>query len=190
MNTKPRYVVVGAGHGGKAMAAHLALMGFPVTLYNRTPEHVAVIKARGEIELTSYEGGPHGFGRLALVTSDIAEALDGADVIMVVVPSTAHVCIAKAVSPYLQDGQIVVSVVFPGESADQAGLRVGDVILAVDGVEFDADTSDAEAILLIRGPVGTPAHFVVKRGEEILQFNPIRPLIDREAYMREMDGEE
>ena len=42
-----RYVVIGAGHGGKAMAAHLALMGFEVTLYNRTPEHVETIKVRG-----------------------------------------------------------------------------------------------------------------------------------------------
>ena len=38
MSAETRYVVIGAGHGGKAMAAHLALMGFPVTLYNRTPE--------------------------------------------------------------------------------------------------------------------------------------------------------
>jgi opine dehydrogenase len=35
MSTTTRYTVIGAGHGGKAMASHLALMGFPVTLYNR-----------------------------------------------------------------------------------------------------------------------------------------------------------
>jgi len=103
-----RYTVIGAGHGGKAMAAHLALMGFPVTLYNRTPEHVAAIKARGGIELDSYEGGPHGFGHLTLVTSDVGEALEQAEVIMVVVPSTAHADIARAVTPHLRDGQIVV----------------------------------------------------------------------------------
>jgi opine dehydrogenase len=40
MNNTTRYTVVGAGHGGKTMAAHLALMGFPTTLYNRTPENV------------------------------------------------------------------------------------------------------------------------------------------------------
>jgi carboxyl-terminal processing protease len=76
--------------------------------------------------------------------------------------------------PEKRDGQMLVGVVFPGEPADQAGLREGDVILAVDGVEFDEDTTSAEAILLIRGPVGTAAHFVVRRGEEILQFDPIR----------------
>jgi opine dehydrogenase len=108
MNRNTRYTVIGAGHGGKAMAAHLALMGFPVTLYNRTPEHVAAIKARGGIELDSYEGGPHGFGHLTLVTSDMGEALEQAQVIMVVVPSTAHTDIARAVTPHLSDGQIVV----------------------------------------------------------------------------------
>ena len=57
MNTT-NYTVIGAGHGGKAMAAHLALMGFRVTLYNRTPERVAAIKARRGIDLESYDGGP------------------------------------------------------------------------------------------------------------------------------------
>ncbi len=46
------------------MAAHLALMGFPVKLYNRTLDNIAVIQKRGGIELTSYEGGPSGFGTL------------------------------------------------------------------------------------------------------------------------------
>ena len=136
MSAETRYVVIGAGHGGKAMAAHLALMGFPVTLYNRTPENVAVIKERGEIELTSYEGGPHGFGRLTQVTSNIAEALNQAEVIMLVVPSTAHACIAQEAAPHLRDGQIVV--LNPGRTGgaiefahalEQVGCQV-DVIVA------------------------------------------------------------
>jgi opine dehydrogenase len=124
------------------MAAHLALMGFPVTLYNRTPEHVAVIKARGEIELTSYEGGPHGFGRLALVTSDMTEALDGADVIMVVVPSTAHVCIAKAVAPVLQDGQIVL--LNPGRTG--GAIEFANV-LGQQGCQADAIVAETETLI-------------------------------------------
>ncbi len=108
MEKSPRYLVIGAGHGGKAMAAHLALMGFTVGLYNRTSEHIATIKVRGGIELDSYEGGPRGFGRLALVSSDIAEALEYAEIVMVVVPSFGHADIALAAAPYLRDGQIVV----------------------------------------------------------------------------------
>jgi opine dehydrogenase len=103
-----RYTVVGAGHGGKAMAAHLALMGFAVTLYNRTPEHVAAIRARLGIELTSNHGGPSGFARLVCVTSVMGEALEQSDLIMVVVPSTAHAEIARNMAPHLRDGQIVI----------------------------------------------------------------------------------
>jgi opine dehydrogenase len=90
MKKKIRYTVIGAGHGGKAMAAHLALMDFPVSLYNRTSEHIFGVKARGGIDLESYDGGPRGFGKLEMVTSDIGEALALADVIMVVVPSSAQ----------------------------------------------------------------------------------------------------
>ncbi|MCJ7584479.1 MAG: NAD(P)-binding domain-containing protein, partial [Anaerolineales bacterium] len=89
MTTPEKYAVIGAGHGGKAMAAHLALMGFKVTLFNRTADHISVIKKRGGIELESAEGGPHGFGKLAKVTSDMGEALKDAAIVMVVVPSSA-----------------------------------------------------------------------------------------------------
>jgi opine dehydrogenase len=108
MNTPENYTVIGAGHGGKAMAAHLALMGFRVTLYNRTFDHIAALKARGGIDLESAEGGPHGFAKLGLVTSDLGEALQEAQMIMVVVPSSAHSDVAKSAVPHLKDGQIIV----------------------------------------------------------------------------------
>ena len=108
MSILENYTVIGAGHGGKAMAAHLALMGVKVTLYNRTADHVAALKARGGIDLESSEGEPHGFARIGLVTSDMAEALKGAQIVMVVVPSSAHADIAKIAASHLEDGQIVV----------------------------------------------------------------------------------
>ena len=55
MSTLERITVIGAGHGGKAMAAHLSLMGAKVTLFNRTFEHISIIKKRGGIELESGE---------------------------------------------------------------------------------------------------------------------------------------
>jgi opine dehydrogenase len=108
MNTLENYTVIGAGHGGKAMAAHLALMGLRVTLYNRTFDHITALKARGGIDLESAEGGPHGFAKLALVTSDMSEALQNAQIIMVVAPSSAHADIAKTTAPHLKNGQIIV----------------------------------------------------------------------------------
>ncbi len=108
MSSRTRFTVIGAGHGGKAMAAHLALLGFPVMLFNRTPERVTAIRLRGGIELEGESGNPSGFGKLAGVTSDYAMALSEAEVIMVVTPSSAHREVAKACAPHLQNGQIVV----------------------------------------------------------------------------------
>ncbi len=142
MEQKTHYTVIGAGHGGKAMAAHLALMGFPVTLYNRTPENVAAIKTRGGIELKSYEGGPHGFGRLAHVTSDMGEALEEAEVVMVVVPSTAHADIARKASRHLRDGQIVV--LNPGRTG---GAMEFVRVLQEQGCEADVTVAEAETLI-------------------------------------------
>jgi opine dehydrogenase len=97
--------VLGAGHAGRALAADLARRGAAVRLWNRTPAHVAEIAAVGGIEL---EGEVGGFGRLHLVTADMAEALDGVDLIMVCVPAFAHRDVAATCAPHLSDGQAVV----------------------------------------------------------------------------------
>ncbi len=142
MKETPRYMVVGAGHGGKAMAAHLALKGFAVTLYNRTAEHIETIRIRGGIELESYPGGPAGFGRLAQVTADMGEALAGADIVMVVVPSSAHADIAAAAAPHLRDGQIVL--LNPGRTGG-----VLEFVKVLRDCECRADVTVAEAETLI-----------------------------------------
>jgi opine dehydrogenase len=149
--TRTRYTVIGAGNGGKAMAAHLAQMGFTVTLFNRSAQNIAAIKARGGIDLESFEGGPHGFGQLALVTSDIQAALCDTDVVMVVVPSSAHAGIAEIAAPHLRDGQIVI--LHPGRTLGaiefanvlrQKGCSA-DVTVAETGTFLYASRSDGPA---------------------------------------------
>ena len=108
MKEPTRITVIGAGHGGKAMAANLALMGREITLYNRSFDHVRIIEERGGIDLESYEGGPHGFAKIKKVTSDMKVALEGAEMIMVVLPSSAHADVARLCAPHLKDGQIIV----------------------------------------------------------------------------------
>jgi len=152
MERKTRYTVIGAGHGGKAMAAHLALMGYPVTLFNRTAAHVAGIRARGGIQLTSVDAeGPQGFGALRAVTSNMEEALAEAEIVMVVVPACAHRDIARVVAPHLRDGQIVV--LNPGRTCGaiefahtlrQEDCRA-DVTLAEAGTLVYASRSDGPA---------------------------------------------
>lgn len=102
---RPRFAILGAGHGGLAMAGHLAYLGFQVSLYNRTEERLAPVKVSGGITLN---GVVEGFGALHLVTADISEAVADADVIMVVVPATGHLGLAEISAEHLVPGQIVV----------------------------------------------------------------------------------
>lgn len=142
MSVPERYTVIGAGHGGRAMAAHLALMGCEVTLYNRTYEHIAAIATRRGIDLESFEGGPRGFARFARVTSDMAEALKGAQVVMVVTPSSAHTDIARSTAPHLEDGQIVV--LNPGRTLGALEFRK---VLIDAGSAADVTVSEAETLI-------------------------------------------
>ncbi len=119
--TTRKFTVIGAGNGGKAMTAHLALMGQDVTLFNRTFGHIEVIAKRGGIDLESYQDGPHGFGPLRLVTDNIEKALDGAEIIMVVVPSSGHAEIARLMAPHLKAGQIVL--LHPGRTCGTIEFR-------------------------------------------------------------------
>ena len=142
MGETTRYAVIGAGHGGKAMAAHLALMGYSVCLYNRTAGNVEAIALRGGLEMESYEGGPRGFGALKLVTSDMTEALAEADVAMVVVPSTAHADIARLAAPHLRDGQILV--LHPGRTG---GCFEVCKVLKDQGCRADVIVAEAETLI-------------------------------------------
>jgi len=137
-----KYTVLGAGHGGKAMAAHLALMGVNVALWNRSFEHISVIAQRGGIELDGGEVGPHGFGELSLVTSDMEAAIAHAQMIMVVLPSSAHADVAKAAAPHLRDGQIVV--LHPGRTLGALEFMK---VIRDEGCKADVTIAEAETFL-------------------------------------------
>ncbi len=138
------FAVLGAGHGGLAMAGHLALMGFEVRLFNRTAERLEPIRRRGAIEVVARdgEGLPHGVGPLAMSTSDIREALVGADIIMVAVPATGHAWLAEEMAPHLRDGQIVV--LNPGRTG--GALEVHHIFRQC-GVQAEVIVAEAQTFL-------------------------------------------
>ncbi len=102
---KLKFAVIGAGHGGKAIAAHLAIKGFTVNLYNRTFSKILPIRKLRGIEL---EGEVKGFGKLNIISSNIEKVIKGMDIIMVVVPAYGHASIAKRCAPFLSENQIVI----------------------------------------------------------------------------------
>lgn len=100
-----KVAVLGAGHGGQAMAGHLALLGCEVRIFNRSELRLETIRQRGGIELS---GAIQGFGPIAAATADMREAIADAELIMVVVPATGHAFMAEAMAPHLKDGQVIV----------------------------------------------------------------------------------
>lgn len=60
-----------------------------------------------------------------------------------------------------QSGRIVIVTPFTGSPAEQAGIKAGDIILAVDGESTDGWTVD-RAVVRIRGPKGTPVRIRVR----------------------------
>jgi opine dehydrogenase len=189
MSSSTKYTVIGAGHGGKAMAAHLALMGFETTLYNRTADHIYAIHALGGVDLESYDNGPRGFGRLKKVTSDMAEAIQDANVIMVVVPSSAHADIAKNMSPHLVDGQQVL--LHPGRTCGAIEFAK---VLKDQQCTADVTIAEAETFIYASRSDG-PAQARIFRIKEAVPLAALpatrtKEVLDviREAYPQYIDG--
>jgi opine dehydrogenase len=100
------------------MAGHLSLMGFPVRLYDIIPETVDAVRRKGGIQL---DGLVKGFGKLEVATLNVAEAIEGADIIAVVTPAVAHREVAKACAPHLAHGQVVY--IHPGATGGALEFR-------------------------------------------------------------------
>ena len=135
----PRFAVLGAGHGGLAMAGHLSLLGFQVSLFNRSDERLEPIRQSGGIALN---GVVEGFAPLSVVTSNMEEALAEADVIMVVVPANAHRWLAETAAPYLRAGQNVV--LHPGRTGGALEFLH---VVASKGVRVDATIAEAQTLI-------------------------------------------
>jgi len=153
--------IIGAGHGGKAMAADLAVRGYRVCLYNRSYENIAAIDARHGITI-DLEDGRQAFGRLHRATSDMAQALAGSQLIMVVVPASAHRDIALACAPHLQDGQIVV--LNPGRTGGALEFRQ---VLAEQNCTADVIVAEAETFIFASRSMGPAEARIFRRKDAV-----------------------
>ena len=100
-----KIAIIGAGNGGQAFAGYLSIAGYKTSLYDIDVEKIEAIKKIGGISL---EGRIKGFGRINIITTDIAEAVKEAEIIMVTTVANAHRAVATSLAPFLNDGQIVV----------------------------------------------------------------------------------
>ena len=102
---KMKISIIGAGNGGQTFAGFLSMAGYETSLYDKDFEKINLLKKLGGVQL---EGKLHGFGRIDCITTDIAEAVKGAKIIMVTTVANAHQSVAQSIAPYLENNQIVV----------------------------------------------------------------------------------
>jgi len=119
-----RVAVVGAGSWGTALA-RLAAARAEVRLWAREPEVVAAVRETGENSLF-LPGHPLPAG--ALCTADLAQALAGAELVVMAVPSHGFRAVLRSAVPHLPPEAIVVSVT---KGIEQGTLqRMSEIILA------------------------------------------------------------
>jgi opine dehydrogenase len=162
---KSRIAVLGAGHGGLAMAGHLALMGEEVNLFNRGEERLLGVRSASGIEV---KGEIKGFGRIRVATTSMEEALEGVDLIMVVVPATGHKWMAEQAAPYLRDGHIIV--LHPGRTFGALEFKK---ILNDKKVKADVIISEAQTFIYASRAIG-PGHVHIFRIKHSIPVASIR----------------
>ncbi len=101
----PKFAIIGAGNGGQAFAGHLRLLGISVSLYDVEKEKVEALQRTNRMRLF---GAVEGETVIDLITHDIGEAIHGADIIMIVIPTVYQSSIARAMAPFLVDNQVIL----------------------------------------------------------------------------------
>ncbi len=130
--------ILGAGHGGVAAAADLTRRGYDVSLHARRADRLAPLQAHGGVDV---RGVHEGFVPLARLTTDIAEAVSGADLILLVVPSVAHHDYAAALAPHVRPE--IPILLDPGHTG--GGLHF---LAALRGAGYRGEVDIAETITL------------------------------------------
>jgi opine dehydrogenase len=101
-----KIAVLGGGNGSFAAAGDFALGGHEARLLRREPSAADAHRAAGgSITVTDFQGTRD--AKLALITSDVKDAIDGAELVLCPVPAFAQSDIAVRLAPHLREGQVV-----------------------------------------------------------------------------------
>jgi opine dehydrogenase len=177
--------VLGAGHGGLALAGYLGGMGHRVKLWNRSAGPIDGVAAHGGIHLSS-PGRERRVAQVAVATNNMAVALRDVRVILVAVPASAHADVARACAPHLSDGQTVL--LLPGRTGGalefqrvlrQAGCQAELLVGEANSFPFAARTvAPAEAVIYGTKAELLAAALPASRTEELVATcRPLLPML-------------
>ena len=105
MSEALRIAVLGGGHGCYAAAADMSEAGHEVRFWRRDAADFAPVLETRTIRLKDFKGERD--IRIALPTTDIGEAMRGAELILSPLPALAQADLARALAPHLVDGQVI-----------------------------------------------------------------------------------
>lgn len=107
-----KIAVLGAGNGGFGCAADLTIRGHTVNLYARpeSSHKLDGIREKGYLELYFMEEPEKKQkAHLNLVTTDMAQALKGVELILNPVPAYGYEEFARLAAPFMKKGQVVIT---------------------------------------------------------------------------------
>jgi opine dehydrogenase len=101
-----KVAIVGAGSGGVYLAAELGRLGAQLRLTDLNDARLADIRAHGGLDVEA--NGQTALSVIERVTTDLAIAVDGADVIAVCTGGNSQEGVARGLAPLLRDGQTIL----------------------------------------------------------------------------------
>ena len=114
--------VLGGGNTAFSVAANLTLRGFQITLYEMPQFGMSVEPIRETRTIHLHGVAQRGAATVHRVTTDIEEAMEAADLALVIVPAYAHRPFAEVCAPHLRAGQTVV--LMPGTLGSLEWARI------------------------------------------------------------------
>ncbi|MDF3932903.1 NAD/NADP-dependent octopine/nopaline dehydrogenase family protein [Pseudomonas citronellolis] len=102
--------VLGGGHGCYAAAVEMAERGHRTCLWRRDAEALRELRQLGCLKVRDYRGERElaiGEPALLRLEDDLGEAVRDAELIVIPLPATTHLDLARQLAPHLRDGQVL-----------------------------------------------------------------------------------
>lgn len=117
-----KIAVLGGGNGAHAIAADLSLAGIAVKMWEH-PKFSETFQKTLEFGKIKIDGaGRQGIADVAEVTMDLKKAIEGVDLIMVVMPAFGHEEVARLCAPLVQENQTIILI--PGSGGSFIFLKI------------------------------------------------------------------
>lgn len=183
--------VLGGGNGGHTLAADLSIAGHEVRLFEMEQFSGNMSEVFDSKQITCVGDALQGVAKVAVVTSDIEEAITGAEIILVAVPAFAHNGYAKLLAGKILPDQLVV--LLPGTLGSLEFSKIWRELQVNEGVVL-AESDTLPYATRLEGPgkvrvnvkiqvqIGVlPAsktEWAITRLEDILSVKPVQNVLE------------